>query len=111
MGTGEWSNMPTVVFRLAGQDSIEPSDSDQSWLAISFAVVPPPARNDACGFPQSRRNIPHHKHNDFPVPDKLRGDGEVPHAVRIEKEDALDGPAKIKCEVLCVVNGRRTGMP
>ena len=42
---------------------------------------------------------------------KLREDGEVPHAVGIEKGDALDGPAKIKCEVLCVVNGRRTGMP
>ena len=45
IGTGEWSSMPTVVFRLAGHDLIGPSDSDQSWLAISFAVVPPPARN------------------------------------------------------------------
>jgi len=26
-------------------------------------------------------------------------------------DDSVDGPAKIKFEVLCVVNGRRTGMP
>jgi len=60
IGTGEWSSMPTVVFRLAGHDSIGPSDSDQSWRAISFAVVPPPARN-ALWLPQitSKYTSPH----------------------------------------------------
>ena len=79
--------MPTVVFRLAGQDSIGPSDADQSWLAISFAVVPPPARNDALWLPPNHVEIYLATSTmtfQFKK-SKLREDAEVPHAVGLKK--------------------------
>src|SRR4026207_1764975 len=57
IGTGEWSIMPTVVFRLEGQDSIRPRDCDQSWVAISFEAAPPPARKEASWFPPITSSI------------------------------------------------------
>jgi hypothetical protein len=99
--------MPTVVFRLAGQDSIGPSDSDQSWLAISFA-----RGAAAC---QERRNVASPNHVELYLAtctmtfqfneSKLRKDAEVPHAVGIEEGDALDGPDGFEGQVrnaLCV---------
>ena len=97
IGTGEWSNMPTVVFKLASQDSIGPSDFDQSKPAISFAVVPPAAKkNDALWI------SPNHVEVYLATctmtfqfkESKLREDagGSAWRFCRIEEGDALDGP-------------------
>src|SRR4051812_5983821 len=45
-GTGEWTIRPTVVFRLAGQVAIGPSDEDQSYSAMRRGISPSVERKE-----------------------------------------------------------------
>ena len=94
-------------FQARGHDSSGQA-SDQSWLAISFAVVPPPARSALWLPPITSKYTSPHAQTAFQFQQsKLREDTEVPHAVGIKEGDALDRPDGFEGQgMLCVFNGR-----